>query len=184
MYHSSIRRCSRVPCTFSPLNATAPRGVNEQKDDKRIGRGIINSARLHQMQRLRVPAIRQMHHLHPRYNKKGKPFEKCFYFPLRPRIKALLGLASFRLKLQHEHRRLSNPQLMSDVYDSPAWKKKMGPCTEKLSRIGFQYCADGIPPCSEGKRDTDRPGHTNRYTTHHHHSPVVCLREQGTMLRL
>jgi hypothetical protein len=105
---------------------------------------------------------------HPRYNKKGKPFKRCFYFPLRPRIKALLGLASFRAKLQHEHRRLSNPQLMSDVYDSPAWKKKMGPCTERLSRIGFQYCADGIPPCSEGRRDTDRQTQTHAQI---HHTP-------------
>ena len=90
MYHSSIRRCSRVPCTFSPLQATAPRGVNEQKDDKRIGRGIVNSARLHQMQRTRVPAIRQMHHLSLRASplqQKRRTVRKVLLFPTSPKNK-------------------------------------------------------------------------------------------------
>lgn len=33
---------------------------------------------------------------------------------------------------------------MSDVYDSPRWREKMGAPTETLTRIGVQYCVDGV----------------------------------------
>lgn len=41
---------------------------------------------------------------------------------------------------------------MSDVYDSPAWQKKMGPVGmgPGVNRIGLLFCVDGIPAFQKG----------------------------------
>ena len=35
--------------------------------------------------------------------------------------------------------------IMTDVYDTPAWKKMMGEVGQVLERIGIHFCIDGIP---------------------------------------
>ena len=70
--------------------------------------------------------------------------------------------------LQHEFVRPRSNNLMSDVYDSPAWQKFMGPavypnnrigeCTQRpivlltnsyySHHVGLQFCVDGIPAFS------------------------------------
>ena len=39
---------------------------------------------------------------------------------------------------------------MCDIYDSPAWQNFMGPITVPNTRLGFQFCIDGIPAFAEG----------------------------------
>lgn len=39
---------------------------------------------------------------------------------------------------------------MSDVYDSPAWKKFMGAAGFPIQRIGLLFCVDGIPAFAAG----------------------------------
>ena len=46
--------------------------------------------------------------------------------------------------LEHEHSRPRNPNLISDVYDSPAWKSFMGVPKSPCDRIGVQGCSDGF----------------------------------------
>ena len=59
---------------------------------------------------------------HPRFNGANQPFEKAFYYPMYKRLRALLRLKQFRDMLDHEYTRprARNPNLVSDVYDSPA----------------------------------------------------------------
>ena len=80
-----------------------------------------------------------------RYNEKGEPNEVCFYLPLREQLRSLLRIPIYRRLLLHEWRRPKPRNLMSDVYDAPRWKEKMGPPTEKLERIGLQLCIDSVP---------------------------------------
>lgn len=81
----------------------------------------------------------------PRYNDDGQPNEVAFYFPLRDQLASLLSIPEYRELLLHEWRRPKLPNLMSDVYDSPRWREKMGPPTPTLERIGIQACVDGMP---------------------------------------
>ena len=49
--------------------------------------------------------------------------QTCFYFPIAPKIKALLLLPEYRKLIQYEFERKlkrRDPNLMSDIYDSPA----------------------------------------------------------------
>ena len=76
---------------------------------------------------------------HSRYDSKGHPWEEVFYFPLKPKLKSLLRLPAYRKMCEHEFDRLrlkKGEHLMSDVYDSPAWKDFMGPPTTPPRRIG------------------------------------------------
>ena len=54
--------------------------------------------------------------------------------------------------LQHEFERPRplDPNLMADVYDSPAWKEFMGEATFPILRIGLQFCIDAIPAFAAG----------------------------------
>ena len=46
----------------------------------------------------------------------------------------------------HEYRRpRGDPDIMSDIYDAPRWREKIGAPTNVLRRIALQYCVDGIP---------------------------------------
>ena len=57
----------------------------------------------------------------------------------------MLNVPAFREQLLHEMDRPRNPDLMADVFDAPRWAEIMGPPTRTLTRIGVQYCVDGIP---------------------------------------
>ena len=70
----------------------------------------------------------------------------CWYFPLKNQLATLLRNKKYRKLLMHETRRASNPAFMSDVYDTPRWKKEVaGPPTKRLTRIVYQVCVDGFP---------------------------------------
>ena len=71
--------------------------------------------------------------------------QECFYFPLTPRLKALLGTKYIRDLLEHESSRPKDENLMSDIYDTPAWKKLMGEPTTPNRRMAFQVRGDSIP---------------------------------------
>lgn len=73
-----------------------------------------------------------------------------FYFPLHKRLQALLRIPGFRELLDHEFTRPRNENLMSDVYDSPAWQSFMGPPTKPCGRIGLQGCSDGFQAFNSG----------------------------------
>ena len=83
---------------------------------------------------------------HPRYSEGKEPWELAFYFPVHRRIQALLRIPAFKKMLDHEFTRprARDPNIMSDVYDSPAWKEFMGPPSKPCRRIGLQGCTDGF----------------------------------------
>jgi len=67
-----------------------------------------------------------------------------FYFPLVPRLKALLATEAFRHLLRHEFDRPKVKGLISDIYDTSAWREFVSSLGDGL-RIMLQYCVDGIP---------------------------------------
>ena len=71
-----------------------------------------------------------------RFDEHGQARESVYYFPLTPRFKALMQLSEYRRMLQHEFLRPKNSKLMSDVYDSPAWKRLMGEVKYPNNRLG------------------------------------------------
>ena len=71
--------------------------------------------------------------------------QRVFYFPLKSKLKALLANENYYNMLQHEFVRDRNPHLITDVYDSEAWRDFMGPAEYPCRRIGMQMCVDGIP---------------------------------------
>ena len=76
--------------------------------------------------------------------------QRVFYFPVKDRLLALLKTSNYRHLIEHEFDRPSDPQnnLMSDIFDTPAWKKLMGPPSTPNRRIAFQICGDSIPAFS------------------------------------
>ena len=68
-----------------------------------------------------------------------------WYFPLKMQLSTLLKSEKYRHLLMHETRRKKNTDYMSDVYDTPRWRKVAGPPTRHLSRIVYQICVDGFP---------------------------------------
>ena len=70
--------------------------------------------------------------------------QRVFYFPLKDRLKALLKTSNYKHLLEHEFNRPSDPEnnLMSDIYDTPAWKKLMGKPSTPNKRIAFQICGN------------------------------------------
>ena len=81
----------------------------------------------------------------------------CWYFPLKEQLHELLMLPVFRNLLMYESTRTRNEALMSDVYDTPRWRERMGQCTDQLTRIGVQYCVDGIPARQKKDSETVKP---------------------------
>ena len=71
--------------------------------------------------------------------------QKVFYFPLKPKLCALLRIKKYWNMCQHEFLRPRNPDILTDVYDGTAWAEFMGPCKYPNDRIGLQGCGDGIP---------------------------------------
>ena len=51
---------------------------------------------------------------------------------------------------QHEFGRPRQTDFFADVYDTTAWQEFMGPPTFPISRIGLQFCVDGIPAFAAG----------------------------------
>ena len=79
--------------------------------------------------------------------------QTVFYFPLIARLKKLLRCKQYRGMCQHEVNRpefRSGTNLMTDVYDSPAWREFMGPPTARICRIALQFCIDAIPAFAAG----------------------------------
>ena len=88
---------------------------------------------------------------HRRFSDTGTPNETCTYFPIKPKLRRLLKLPEFRKHLMYESTRQRNNNIYSDVFDSPRWRRVMGPCDdEKLTRIGLQLCVDGFTAFSYG----------------------------------
>jgi hypothetical protein len=83
---------------------------------------------------------------YPRRDADGRPYEECWYFPLRSQLRRLLKLESFRELLMYESRRRSSDDHITDVYDAPRWKSLMGEPTATLKRIALQLCVDAVPP--------------------------------------
>ena len=85
-----------------------------------------------------------------RYDPNGKPKERVFYFPLAPKLTALLGTERYWQMCQHEYERPRNSQLITDVYDGTAWCEFMGEASFPNDRIGLVFCCDGIPAFAAG----------------------------------
>ena len=68
-----------------------------------------------------------------------------WYLPLKQQLANLLQNANYRHLLMHETRRTKNQKYLSDVYDTPRWRKVAGEPTNKLERIVFQICVDSFP---------------------------------------
>ena len=73
-----------------------------------------------------------------------------FYFPLTPRLKALLNTPQFRKLIEHENERPRNEDLISDIFDTPTWKQIAGQASRPIQRILLQFCVDAIPAFAEG----------------------------------
>lgn len=82
---------------------------------------------------------------HPRYTADGAPNEMLWYFPIKQKLRKLLQLPRFRKLLMYEVERKSRSRYSTDIFDAPRWSRVMGTCTRRLTRIGLQYCVDGIP---------------------------------------
>ena len=76
--------------------------------------------------------------------------QEVFYFPLKPRLKALLRTPQFRKLIEHENERPSNDDLISDIFDTPAWKSFAGAACVPVQRIILQFCIDAIPAFAAG----------------------------------
>ena len=70
--------------------------------------------------------------------------QRAFYFSIRERLRAFLRVSGFRELLEHERLRPRAENIMTDTYDSPAWKNFMGEPGSPCSRIGLQGCTDGF----------------------------------------
>ena len=73
------------------------------------------------------------------------PIQRVFYFPIGPKLRSLLDTQEYFELIQHEYERPRNPDYITDVYDTAAWREFMGPPKYPNDRIGFQICVDGIP---------------------------------------
>lgn len=85
--------------------------------------------------------------------------QQILYFPLQPRIKALMRTKKYFDMCQHEFLRPKphDPNVVADVYDSPAWRDFMGPATYPNKRLGFVFCIDAVPAFAEGSHSV-KPG--------------------------
>ena len=70
---------------------------------------------------------------------------RVFYFPIGPKFISLLKTKEYFEPTQHEYERPRNPDYVTDVYDTPAWREFMVPPKYPNDKIGFQICVDAIP---------------------------------------
>lgn len=68
-----------------------------------------------------------------------------YYYPLTEQLKTLMQLPEYRELLLYESRRSRSDAWISDVYDTPRWRKIAGAPTATLERIVLHYCVDGFP---------------------------------------
>ena len=68
-----------------------------------------------------------------------------WYFPLKNQLETLLRSAKYQYLLLHETRWARSLGLMTDVFDTPSWRKVAGPPTKHLTSIVYQICVDGFP---------------------------------------
>ena len=78
--------------------------------------------------------------------------QKVYFFPLKPKLRALLSTKKYWKMCQHEFERPRNSNFITDVYDGTAWKQFMGPCNYPNDRLGFVMCIDGIPAFAAGTK--------------------------------
>lgn len=71
-----------------------------------------------------------------RFDTDGNAKELVYYFPVASKLKALMKTPSYKKMLQHEFFRPRNKEVMTDVYDAPAWQEFMGEVTYPNNRIG------------------------------------------------
>lgn len=71
--------------------------------------------------------------------------QRVFYFPIEPKLRALMKTQEYFDLIQHEFERPRNPEYITDVYDSPAWQKFLGEVKYPNDRIALQMCIDAIP---------------------------------------
>lgn len=83
------------------------------------------------------------------------------YFPLKERLKKLFASPKYWQMCQHEYARPRNANLMTDIYDAPAWKEFMGPVSHPNTRIGLIYCIDAFPVNAEGSKSMKPGGYMN-----------------------
>ena len=77
--------------------------------------------------------------------------QKAFYYPMHKRLRALFRIPGFKQLLEYERTRpIPDRHVMSDVYDSPQWKKLMGPPGRPCNRIGLAGCSDGFQAFASG----------------------------------
>lgn len=71
--------------------------------------------------------------------------QRVFYFPLKPKLEALLRTDHYRQLCEHEFLRPCGDKdgnLMSDIYDTPSWKEFMGASVTPNRRIGTCWLVD------------------------------------------
>ena len=61
-----------------------------------------------------------------------------------------MRIPGFKRLLEYESSRCSDPNIVSDVFDSPAWKEFMGKPKIPCDRIGLQACTDGFQAFNSG----------------------------------
>jgi len=83
------------------------------------------------------------------------------YFPLKERLQKLLSNKKYWQMCQHEHVRPRNENLMTDIYDAPAWQDFMGPTSHPINRIGLIYCIDAFPVNAERTKSMKPGGYMN-----------------------
>ena len=82
-----------------------------------------------------------------RYDEDGNARESVVWFPLRPRLEALLKCPQFVKAVLHEGCRPHHSRnIVSDVYDCHAYQELLGPVSPgKITRMGLLLCMDGFP---------------------------------------
>ena len=71
--------------------------------------------------------------------------QKALYFPMHKRLRSLFRIPGFKKLLEYESTRPTpDRNVMSDIFDSPEWKKLMGPPQRPCKAIGLTGCSDGF----------------------------------------
>ena len=87
--------------------------------------------------------------------------QRVLYFPLKERLKKLFASPKYWQMCQHEYVRPRRANLMTDIYDAPAWQEFMGPVSHPNDRIALIYCIDAFPVNSEGSKSMKPGGYMN-----------------------
>ena len=81
-----------------------------------------------------------------RFDNRGNPVEFLIWFPLYPRLEALLKVSQFQREVRYENRRQHHADYVTDVYDCRWYKELMGDVRGNLiTRMALLLCLDGFP---------------------------------------